>query len=143
FTDSADRFYFGSFVRMLENGNLLLFDNGSGRPAAEGGYYSRALELALDWDSMTATKVWEYRHQVEAGATPVYKYADKVGSAQRLKNGNTLIMFGATRILRLVSRRTRRLLLSSRPMRTLRPARWPYWTSRFLPERVRSIGPCR
>src|SRR5262249_49719403 len=95
FTDSADRFYFGSFVRMLETENLLLFDNGSGRPSAEGGFYSRALELALEWDSMTATKVWEYRHQVAAGATPVYKYPDKVGSAQRLKNGNTLIMFGA------------------------------------------------
>jgi hypothetical protein len=39
-------------------------DNGDGRPAAEGGQYSRALELALDWNSMTASKVWEYRHQV-------------------------------------------------------------------------------
>jgi len=96
FADPSDRFYFGHFVRMLENGNLLLFDNGSGRPASEGGHYSRALELALDWDSMTASKVWEYRHQIgTAGGTPVYKYADKVGSAQRLKNGNTLIMFGA------------------------------------------------
>jgi hypothetical protein len=81
---------------MLENGNLLLFDNGAGRPEAEGGHYSRALELALDWDSMTATKVWEYRHKVaDAGGNPVYKYADKVGSVQRLENGNSLILFGA------------------------------------------------
>lgn len=77
---------------MLDNGDLLLFDNGDGRPAAEGGQYSRALELALDWDSMTATKVWEYRHQLSDGS---YKYADKVGSAQRLENGNTLVLYGA------------------------------------------------
>ena len=57
FADPSDRFYHEHYVRMLENGNLLLFDNGDGRPAAEGGQYNRALELALDWDSMTATKV--------------------------------------------------------------------------------------
>ncbi|MDQ2945458.1 MAG: hypothetical protein M3Y27_05860 [Acidobacteriota bacterium] len=77
---------------MLENGNLLLFDNKNGRPAAEGGQYSRA----LDWRSMTAAKVWEYRRQVGAtGGVPVYKYADRVGSAQRLENGNTIVWFGA------------------------------------------------
>jgi hypothetical protein len=71
---------------MLDNGNLILFDNGSGRPKEEGGQYSRALELALDWNTMTATKLWEYRHQVGGSAgSPVYKYADKVGSAQRLR----------------------------------------------------------
>jgi hypothetical protein len=81
---------------MLENGNLLLFDNGNGRPAAEGGQYTRALELALDWRTMTAAKVWEYRHQVGAsGGVPVYKYSDRVGAAQRLENGNTIVWFGA------------------------------------------------
>jgi hypothetical protein len=95
FPNPSDKLYHEHFVRMLENGNLLLFDNGAGRPAAEGGQYSRALELALDWDSMTATKVWEYRHQVgTSGGAPVYKYADKVGAAQRLENGNTLVLFG-------------------------------------------------
>jgi hypothetical protein len=95
FPNPSDRFYHEHFARLLENGNLLPFDNGDGRPAAEGGQYSRALELALDWDSMTATKVWEYRHQVGAtGGAPVYKYADKVGAAQRLENGNTLVFFG-------------------------------------------------
>jgi hypothetical protein len=45
---------------------------------------------------MTASKAWEYRHQLSAtGGAPVYKYADKVGSAERLENGNTLVMFGA------------------------------------------------
>jgi hypothetical protein len=96
FPNPADRFYHQHYVRMLDNGNLLLLDNGNGRPAAEGGQYSRALELGLDWDLMTATKVWEYRHQVDsAGGVPVYKYADKVGAAQRLENGNTMVLFGS------------------------------------------------
>jgi hypothetical protein len=96
FPDPSDKFYFSHYVRMLENGNLLLFDNGTARPAAEGGRYSRALELALDWDSMTATKIWEYRHQIgTSGGSPVYKYADKVGEAHRLANGDTLVWYGA------------------------------------------------
>jgi hypothetical protein len=96
FPNPNDKFYHQHYVRMLENGNLLLLDNGNGRPASEGGLYSRALELALDWDSMKASKVWEYRHQIDtAGGVPVYKYADKVGTAQRLKNGNTLVLFGS------------------------------------------------
>jgi hypothetical protein len=96
FPNPSDRFYHEHYARMLDNGNLLLFDNGDGRPPAEGGQYSRALELALDWSSMTATKVWEYRHQVGAsGATPIYKYADKVGTAQRIENGNTIVWYGA------------------------------------------------
>jgi hypothetical protein len=96
FPNPADKFYHQHFARILSNGNLLLFDNGNGRPAAEGGQYTRALELALDWDSMTATKVWEYRRQADAGGGgPIYKYADRVGLAQRLENSNTLVWFGA------------------------------------------------
>ncbi len=45
---------------------------------------------------MTATKVWEYRHQTgSSGGVPVYKYSDRVGAAQRLENGNTIVWFGA------------------------------------------------
>jgi hypothetical protein len=97
FPNPTDKFYHEHYVRMLENGNLLMFDNGDGRPAPEGGQYSRALELALNWDSMTATKVWEYRHQVgsTSAGSPIYKYADKVGTAQRLENGNTIVWYGA------------------------------------------------
>ena len=93
FPNPSDRFYHQHYLRMLQNGNLLLMDNGNGRPVSEGGQYSRALELALDWDSMTATRVWEYRHP--AGEVGAYKYSDKVGSVQRLENGNTLVLFGA------------------------------------------------
>lgn len=95
FPNPADRFYHEHFVRMLDNGNLLMVDNGNGRPASEGGQFTRALELQLDWESMTAAKVWEYRHPVGNGASPAYKYADKVGTAQRLNNGDTIVLFGA------------------------------------------------
>ena len=95
FPNPGDRFYHQHFAHMLDSGNFLLFDNGDGRPAAEGGPYSRALELKLDWESMTATKVWEYRHQLSGAAeAPAYKYSDAVGMAQRLENGNTLVLFG-------------------------------------------------
>jgi len=96
FPDPGDRFYHEHYVRMLDNGNLLMFDNGNGRPTGEGGQYSRALELALDWHTMTASKVWEYRHQARDGSgAPIYKYSDRVGAAQRLENGNTMVWFGA------------------------------------------------
>jgi hypothetical protein len=45
---------------------------------------------------MTASKVWEYRHPVSgSNGSSTYKYADKVGTAQRLENGNTIVLFGA------------------------------------------------
>jgi hypothetical protein len=95
FPEPRDKFYHQHFVRMLDNGNLLLFDNGNGRPAAQGGSYSRALELALDWGSMTATKVWEYRHSaLNNDGSAGYKYSDAAGMAERLQNGNTLVLFG-------------------------------------------------
>ena len=87
FPNPADRFYGQHSAAQLANGNVVLFDNGRRRPEAEGGHYSRALELRLDPAAGTAVKVWEYR------STPdVYSAAS--GSAFRLRNGNTLVNFG-------------------------------------------------
>ncbi len=86
FPDPTDRFYGQHTAAQLDDGNVLLFDNGWGRPAAEGGRYSRALELRLDEAAGTAVKVWEYR------PTPDI-YVGAKGSAYRLRNGNTLINF--------------------------------------------------
>ena len=86
FPNPADRFYGQHTAAQLANGNVLLFDNGWTRPEAEGGKYSRALELRLDAAAGTAVKVWEYR------LTPDY-YAPSNGSAYRLRNGNTLVNF--------------------------------------------------
>ncbi|KAH8169457.1 arylsulfotransferase (ASST) domain-containing protein [Sarocladium implicatum] len=66
----------------LENGNILIFDNGAFRNG-ESITYTRAIEV--DRESMEI--VWEYRdkEQMHNFFTPF------MGSAQRLKNGNTLL----------------------------------------------------
>jgi hypothetical protein len=70
-------------VRKLENGNIMLFDNGN----LHSPSYSRAVEYALDEQAMTATLVWEYRHDPDI-------FARTRGTIQRLPNGNTLIGWG-------------------------------------------------
>ena len=67
-------------VRVLGNGDLLLFDNGTRHSTA----ISRAVEYKLDTAAHTATMVWQYTH-----SPPVY--TQFTGSVQRLQNGNTFI----------------------------------------------------
>ena len=100
FPNPADRFYKQHTAAQLANGNILLFDNGKGRPEAEGGEYSRALELRLDDAAGTAVKVWEYRPNPDI-------YAHAVSSAYRLNGGNTLVTFG----IREVERRSAPLVV--------------------------------
>lgn len=66
----------------LDNGNILIFDNGTFRDG-QSITYTRAIEV----DRQTQKIVWEYRDrcQMEAFFTPF------MGSAQRLANGNTLL----------------------------------------------------
>jgi arylsulfate sulfotransferase len=47
-------------VRILENGNLLLFDNGLMRNFKPGATYSRAVEYKIDDEKQTIQQVWEY-----------------------------------------------------------------------------------
>jgi uncharacterized protein YegP (UPF0339 family) len=85
--DTKDGFYGFSHQhdpKRLSNGNILLFDNGNLKPTP----MSRAVEYKLDETAMTATKVWEYYH-------PDALFAEFMGNAQRLPNGNTLIGWGA------------------------------------------------
>ena len=87
FPDPTDRFYQQHTASQLANGNILLFDNGKGRPDDEGGEYSRVLELRLDDAAGTAVKTWEYRPNPDI-------FAPYVSSAFRLDRGNTLVNFG-------------------------------------------------
>jgi outer membrane protein assembly factor BamB len=75
-------------VRVLANGNLLLYDNGPNRQPQE----TRAVEYSLDTSAMTATLVWEFRHN-----PPIF--TPYVGSVERLGNGNTLVAFGIAGIV--------------------------------------------
>lgn len=74
---------------LQDNGNFLIYDNGNNRPGlAEGeNYFTRVVEFAIDTDAMTAEEVWEYR-----GEEPYF--ASYVGDANRLENGNVLIIDG-------------------------------------------------
>ncbi len=81
--DTKDGFFGFSHqhtVSVLENGNILLFDNGNLKPIQ----YSRAVEYSVDYTQKTVSKVWEFRK------SPDY-YQQSMGSAFRLSNGNTLI----------------------------------------------------
>jgi len=61
FPNPLDEFYHQHDAKMLPNGDILLFDNGNLRPDSQGGQYSRAEELKLDFSTRQATKAWEYR----------------------------------------------------------------------------------
>jgi arylsulfotransferase ASST len=69
-------------ARIMADGNLLLYDNGTRHNPPE----SRAVEYALDTTAKTATLVWQFRH------SPVI-YTPYVGLVQRLQNGNTSIAY--------------------------------------------------
>jgi len=69
-------------VRVLENGHLLLYDNGLRHDPPQ----SRALEYALDLNAMTATLAWEYRHD-----PPLY--TPYTGGVTRRADGNTVVQF--------------------------------------------------
>jgi len=70
--------------RMLDNGNILVFDNGAHRPARVVGY-SRVLEVNPDGQI-----VWEFKEE-----SPLNYYSSFISGCQRLPNGNTLICEGA------------------------------------------------
>jgi len=69
---------------MLDNGNILVFDNGWHRPATIFSY-SRVLEVNLD-----GQVIWEFKEE-----SPLHYYCSFISGCQRLPNGNTLICEGA------------------------------------------------
>jgi hypothetical protein len=70
---------------LLDNGNILVFDNGCHRPDAPS--FSQVLEI----DPATKQIVWTYK------AEPILAfYSFMVSGAERLPNGNTLITEGAS-----------------------------------------------
>jgi len=70
----------------LDNGNILLFDNGN----YNSPQFSSAVEYTINEDSMTATLVKRYRPYFDI-------YAFFGCNAQRLQGGNTLLGLGETK----------------------------------------------
>lgn len=89
--ENAPYYFVGQHaVWRFRNGNLLFFDNGniSGGGLTESDRdYSRAVEYHLDETNMTATLVWEYRHDPDI-------MSPSGGRVQPLSNGNVLIDWG-------------------------------------------------
>jgi len=71
-------------VRRIENGNILLFDNGNDHDPP----ISRAVEYEIDESEKTADLVWDFSH-------PEGYLGLAMGSVQRLPNNNTLIIWGS------------------------------------------------
>ena len=70
-------------VQRLQNGNLLMLDNGDLKPKP----YTRAVEYKIDEINKTVEKIWEYSISLNFNSY-------SMGNAQRLPNGNTLIGWG-------------------------------------------------
>ncbi len=78
--DDGDEILFGPHCStMLDNGHVLIFDNGAERPETPR---SRAVEM----DPATGKIVWEY-----SAKNPQNFLSLRQGAVQRLPNGNTLI----------------------------------------------------
>jgi len=87
----GDRFFGQHYVSEPQLNRLVVYDNGFERPGCvappAAPCYTRTIEYSIDPVAKTATKVWEYRHSPDI-------YAALVGSARRLSNGNTVVLFG-------------------------------------------------
>jgi len=81
--DSLNGFSKQHDVRRIENGNILLFDNGNEHYPP----ISRVVEYEIDETEKTANLVWEFFH-------PQEHLGLAMGSVQRLPNNNTLINWG-------------------------------------------------
>ncbi len=79
--DPHDGFSHQHDATILDNGNILLFDNGNLRAEP----VSRVVEYEIDEQAMTAELVWSH----DDG-----RFTSIMGSAERLANGNTLIGWG-------------------------------------------------
>ncbi len=93
---SGDWFYHEHAVDLLDNGNIIMFDNGNGRPGlSPSEYYSRAVEYSIDASGAnpatgsqgTAQQVWQFQD-----TQPFY--SSFLGDANLLDNGDVLIADG-------------------------------------------------
>jgi hypothetical protein len=83
----ADRFHGQHYVTESEPDRVLVYDNGFVLGSGPSGLFTRAIEYYIDRDKRRANRVWQYRHSPDI-------YASLVGSARRLWNGNTTVLFG-------------------------------------------------
>lgn len=86
---------------ILENGNILIYDNGLTRnfsiPTMSLDSYSRSVEYEIvpdtDGHGGTIKQVWEYKLDTETPS--VYNFSPNVSGTSALENGNRLIVAGS------------------------------------------------
>ncbi len=81
---TGEWFYNQHAPELLEDGRILIYDNGNERPS-QGGRQSRGVIYQLDYDSMTASQVWEFDSEF---------YTGRLGDIDLLDNGNILVCAG-------------------------------------------------
>jgi len=82
-------------LTLLDNGNLLLFDNGLARNFQKAPTYSRAVENKIDDEAKTIQQVWQYRK--EKGLDMFSAVTSDVDVLPR--TGNRLITAGNIRLV--------------------------------------------
>lgn len=82
-TNDTHRISYQHDIRVLPNGDYTLLDNGTFHSPP----FSRALQLRVNTENWTVTKIWSY-------VNPSGAVSQIMGGAQRLDNGNTLINWG-------------------------------------------------
>lgn len=84
FTFDSDNSHFYNMhdAQQISDGTIIAFDNGDSRPDSEGGAYSRGVQYELDFDSMTATLIWEY---------VTGEYSTHAGAITKMDNGNFVV----------------------------------------------------
>jgi arylsulfate sulfotransferase len=70
--------------QLLDNGNLMLFDNGNYRNFKDDPRYTRAVEYKIDEENMTVQQVWEYGK--ERGVKLHSKRAGDIDFLENLKH---------------------------------------------------------
>ena len=93
FGDGKDKISFPHDPHVLDNGNVLVFDNGryhSADPNGKTNYFPPDFSRVIEINPETKEIVWDYRSE-----NPVDFYSTFISSDERLPNGNTLICEGA------------------------------------------------
>jgi len=106
-------------VSMLDNGNVLLFDNGLHRKGTEVGINDVAASRVIEVNPKTNEIEWEYRDP----NAPNF-YSAICGGAERLPNGNTLICESTKGRLFEITPDKEVVWEYFSPFRVIRP---PYW----------------
>lgn len=92
FATPDDMFYNQHDAHEVSSQHVLMFDDGTQRLPSQGGPYARAIEYCLDLEHRLITKFWEFRPEVDI-------QCKDGGSSRRLKNGNTIVDFGASNLV--------------------------------------------